>query len=222
MSRYIDLTLTARPSMRGIDWETAATVEEHGWNARLLHFYSRSGSHMDSPKHFNCGEQTIDEIPLTDCIITARVVDLTHLEPSALIEVADLGEIPEQWTPGESLLLHTGWSAHVDNADYYRSSFPRISEGLAQWCVERKMCVLVVWPPSDADVFNIEEVTTIHTILLTGNVVIVEGLTHLDQLSERKVTFIALPLKIEAGDGAPCRAMAIENGALYHNAPSPQ
>ncbi|MFT4642150.1 MAG: arylformamidase [Verrucomicrobiales bacterium] len=89
-------------------------------------------------------------------------------------------------------------------------------------CRAQSVCVLVVWPPSDADVFNIEEVTTIHTILLTGNVVIVEGLTHLDQLSERKVTFIALPLKIEAGDGAPCRAMAIENGALYHNAPSPQ
>ena len=76
------------------------------------------------------------------------------------------------------------------------------------------MRALGVEPPSVADVFNLEEVTRIHQILLTGKVVIVEGLTQLDQLSEKQVTFIALPLKIEAGDGAPCRAMAIENGTL--------
>ena len=214
MSRYIDLTLTARPSMRGIDWEPAATVEKEGWNARMLHLYSHSGTHMDAPKHFNCGEQTIDKIPLTDCISTAWVVNLTHLEPKALIEVAHLGEILEKWTPGQSLLLHTGWSAHVDDADYYRSSFPRISEGLAQWCVDHEVRVLGVEPPSVADVFNLEEVTRIHHILLAAGVVIVEGLTQLDQISQSQVTFIALPLKIEAGDGAPCRAMAIENGKL--------
>jgi arylformamidase len=55
MSRYVDLTLTLRPSLRGIEWESAATVEKEGWNARLLHLYSHSGTHMDSPKHFNCG-----------------------------------------------------------------------------------------------------------------------------------------------------------------------
>ena len=214
MSRYVDLTLTLRPSMRGIDWESAATVENQGWNARLLHLYSHSGTHMDSPKHFNCGEQTIDQIPLTDCISEAWVVNLTHLAPKALIEVADLGVIADQFKEGQSLLLHTGWSQHVDDADYYRSSFPRISEGLANWCVEKKVCALGVEPPSVADVFNLEEVTKIHHLLLKGQVVIVEGLTALDQLTEKSVTFVALPLKVQDGDGAPCRALAIEKGNL--------
>lgn len=211
MSRIIDLTLTMRPGMRGIDWETAATVEDDGWNARLLHLYSHSGTHMDAPKHFNCGEQTIDQIPLTECMGDAWVVNLTHIQPKALIEVADLGDIIGKWIPGESLLLHTGWSRHVEDPEYYRSAFPRISQALAQWCVDREVRMLGVEPPSVADVFNLEEVTAIHRTLLSGGVIIVEGLTGLDKLRRNRVTFVALPLKVESGDGAPCRALAIEH-----------
>lgn len=215
-NRTVDLTLTMRRGMRGIDWKDAKTLERDGWNARDLHLYSHSGTHMDAPTHFGCGEQTIDEIPLEDCISTARVVDLTGIAPRALIEVADLGDAGTQWTRGESLLLHTGWSRHAEDGDYYRSHFPRISEGLAGWCVDQGVCVLGVEAPSVADVFNLEEVTRIHRIhriLLEGGVVIVESLAHLDRLDrlERdRVTLIALPLKIEGGDGAPCRAIAIE------------
>ena len=92
-ARYIDLTLTMRPGMRGIDWESAATVEKEGWNARLLHLYSHSGTHMDAPTHFGCGDQTIDAIPLDDCTCQAWVVNVTHLAPKALIEVEHLGDI---------------------------------------------------------------------------------------------------------------------------------
>lgn len=56
--------------------------------------------------------------------------------------------------------------------------------------------------------------TAIHHILWKGQVVIVEGLTALDQLTEKFVTFVALPLKVQDGDGAPCRALAIEKGNL--------
>ena len=71
--------------------------------------------------------------------------------------------------------------------------------------------MLGVEPPSVADVNNLEEVTRIHRILLEGGVVIVEGLANLSALTKPKVTLIALPLKIAAGDGAPARAVAIED-----------
>jgi kynurenine formamidase len=61
-----------------------------------------------------------------------------------------------------------------------------------------------------ADVNNKPEVTLIHKILLAGRVVIVEGLTNLNQLQAEKVFFVALPLKPLGGDGSPCRALAIE------------
>jgi len=41
--------------------------------------------------------------------------------------------------------------------------------------------------------------------------VLVEGLCNLEQIKKPKVKVIALPLKIEGGDGAPARVIAIED-----------
>lgn len=199
----IDLTLTLKPGMRGVDWEPARTLEDDGWNARTLHLYSHCGTHMDAPWHFGCGEQYIDEIPLQTCLTKAHVVRLPGTGPRALLEAP-----PIEIRPGESLLLNTGWSAYVDDDEKYRLGLPRISEDFARWCVEKKVAVLGVEPPSVADVANLPEVTRIHEILLGGGVTIVEGLTKLESLPDRPVLFGAMPLKIEGGDGCPCRAWA--------------
>ena len=73
------------------------------------------------------------------------------------------------------------------------------------------MGTLGVEPPSVADVNNLEELTSVHNVLLGAGIIIVEGLTNLDQIQNEKVTFMALPLKIARGDGAPVRALAIED-----------
>jgi kynurenine formamidase len=91
----------------------------------------------------------------------------------------------------------------------FRNQLPRISPELAEWCVEKRVRILGVEPPSVADVNDLPEVTEIHRILLSGGVTIVEGLINLDQLPDnRDITFGAFPLKIQDGDGSPCRAFA--------------
>jgi arylformamidase len=210
MARIIDLTLTLRPEMRGVEFEPLHTVAEHGWNSRTLHLYSHSGTHMDAPHHFAAGDGTIDRIPLDHCLLPAWVADVTGVGPKALITVASLGSVAHKVRPGDGLLLKTGWSEHADRPQYYRDNLPRISRELADWCVERRVQLIGVEPPSVADVNNLEEVTAIHRILLGGGIVIVEGLTNLTALRQERVFFGALPLKIEGGDGSPCRAFALE------------
>lgn len=195
--------------MRGVDWEQARTIERDGWNARTLHLYSHAGTHMDAQTHFAAGPGTIDVIPLERCMGMAWVVNLVGIANRTSITVAHLGEIAAKFQPGESLLLCTGWSRHVGDPQHYRDKFPRISEELARWCVEHEVNVLGVEPPSVADVNNQEELTHIHKILLGANITIVEGLTNLDQLPKEKVFFVGAPLKIEGGDGCPCRAFAM-------------
>lgn len=214
MNRIVDLTLPLRPGMRGVEFEPMRTFERDGWNARTLHLYSHAGTHMDAQTHFAAGPETIDRIALERCMGLAWVVNLTPIQPQALIEASHLGVIREKFQPGESLLLHTNWSRHADNPQLYRDQLPRIGESLARWCVDYKVKILGVEPPSVADVNNLEELTRIHKILLGGGVIIVEGLASLDALKEPKVFFAALPLKIESGDGCPCRAFAIEGGQL--------
>jgi arylformamidase len=210
MSRIFDLTMTMRPGMRGVDWEQSKTVEKEGWNARTLHLYSHAGTHMDAQTHFAAGPGTIDVTPLDRCMGPAWVVNLEGIPDKTLITVAHLGDVVSHFQPGDSLLLSTGWSKHVDNPQHYRDNFPRISEELARWCVEYQVNVLGVEPPSVADVNDMEELTLIHQILLGANITIVEGLTGLNVLTQDKVFFVAAPLKIEGGDGCPCRAFAIE------------
>lgn len=205
----IDLTLTLKQGMRGVDWEPARTLKEDGWNARTLHLYSHCGTHMDAPLHFGCGNQeTIDQTPLDRCLTRAHVVRLLDTEAQELLTVEHLGDLQMSFPAGDSLLLHTGWSAFVEDDDLYRLRLPRISEGLAEWCVEARVAVLGVEPPSVADVTDLPEVTRIHEILLGGGVTIVEGLTNLESLPDRPVLFGAFPLKLDTGDGSPCRAWA--------------
>jgi arylformamidase len=210
MTGIIDLTLTLSAGMRGVEYEDSKTIERDGWNARTLHLYSHAGTHMDAQKHFAAGSGTIDQTSLKECMGWAWVIHLEHLKDKAVITVADLGEVAEQFKKGESLLLSTKWSRHVDQPQHYRDNFPRIGEELAQWCVDRGVKMLGVESPSVADVNNMEELTLIHKILLKPDITIVEGLTGLDRLSQNKVFFIAAPLKIKDGDGCPCRAFAME------------
>jgi kynurenine formamidase len=210
MSKIIDLTLALKTGMRGFASEPKYTVARDGWNASTLSLYTHAGTHMDSQIHFEAGPETLDQIPLERCLGPAWLVNLAGIAPKALIEITHFGEVANQFQPGDSLLLRTDWSRHVDNPAIYRDQLPRISEGLARWCVDKRVKILGVEPPSIADVTNLPEVTFIHKILLGGGVNIVEGLTNLDALAPGKLFFVALPLKISGGDGCPCRAFAVE------------
>jgi kynurenine formamidase len=203
------LTVPLETGLTVVTIEPARTLERDGWNAATLGLYSHCGTHMDAPLHFGVSDETIDQIPLHRCMGPAWVADLTGIEPRALIGVGHLGRTKDNVRAGDGLLLRTGWSRRIGNPSY-RGALPRVSIELARWCVEKGVRMLGVEPPSVADVNNIEELTAVHTVLLGAGVIVVEGLTNLDQIGRDKVTFMAFPLRIVGGDGSPVRAIAIE------------
>ncbi|GAA4805062.1 cyclase family protein [Litoribaculum gwangyangense] len=208
--KIIDLTLPINNKMGGVSIEPAKILSVDGWNATTLHLYSHSGTHMDAPLHFEVNEQTIDELPLNRLISKAWIIDLQHLKPKDEIKISHLDGIAKKFKAGESIILHTGWSKKI-GTPAYRDDLPRIGRDLANWLGKNKVNILGVEPPSVADVNNIEEVTEIHNILMKNDIIIVEGLCNLELISLPKVTLIALPLKIEGGDGAPSRVIALED-----------
>ncbi|OHB73711.1 MAG: cyclase, partial [Planctomycetes bacterium RBG_16_55_9] len=175
MPRIIDLTLPLTSGDRGVRIEPARRLQTDGWNATTLCLYSHCGTHIDAPVHFGVGAETIDAIAVENFIGPAWVADVRPVEPRALIEPKHLGAVAEQFKPGESLLICTGWSAYYDQVRY-RDELPRISVELARWCVQKKVRMLGVEPPSVADVNNIEELTIVHRTLFEGGVIVVEGL----------------------------------------------
>jgi kynurenine formamidase len=207
--RLIDLTMTLRPGMRGVEFEPAFNFPQHGWNAQTLHLYSHCGTHMDAQAHSNAGAETIDAIPLERCMGPAWLVKLDGIAAKALITVDHLGAVAERFQPGDSLILRTGWSRFAGQP-CWRDELPRISLELANWCVAHQTKLVGVEPPSVADVHDLREVVPIHQTLLRGGVLIVEGLTNLEALQQEQFFFAALPLKPLHGDGAPVRAFAVE------------
>ena len=208
--KIIDLTLSINNKMDGVVITPAKTIDKNGWNATTLNLYSHSGTHMDAPLHFGVNAQTIDKLSIERLISEAWVVNLTHIKPKEEILIAHLDGIADVFKAGQSILLHTGWSKKLGTAAY-RDNLPRISVELANWLGEKKVNILGVEPPSVADVNNLEEVTNIHHILMKNDIIIVEGLCNLEQITTPKVTLIALPLKVEGGDGAPSRVIALQD-----------
>ncbi len=204
-----DLTLTLDEKITGFSSQTAKTFQEDGWNATWLNIYSHAGTHMDAPFHFAVNDKRVDEYRPNDLMGKAWISRIDIYQEQQLIEVDDLGKVSSKIEPGDSLLLQTNWSKKVGLPEY-RDGLPRISKELAQWCVGKHIKILGVEPPSVADVNNLKEVTEIHRILLGGGITIVEGLTNLDLITKEQVFFMALPLKVGKGDGAPARVIAFE------------
>ena len=206
--KIIDLTLTYKNGMRGVQISPAKSMDKDGWNATTLNLYSHAGTHMDAPPHFDAGTSGIDEMPLEKCIGKAWIIDIPDCKMKQLIGIRDLGGIKDKIQKGDSLIFRTGWSKFLDQPEY-RDELPRIGSELAQWCVQNGIKMIAVEPPSVADVTNMDELTEVHKILLKGGVTIVEGLTNLNSIDADYVELYAIPLKVYRGDGAPARVFAM-------------
>ncbi|MFK7738134.1 MAG: cyclase family protein [Pirellulaceae bacterium] len=208
--RVVDLSLPVSNAMAGVNIRVAKTIEQDGWNASTLELYSHCGTHMDAPCHFVPGADSIEKQDLSTCVGRARVLPLAPTVPSQLLTPADLRPFEQYVTAGSRLLFRTDWYKQF-GTDQYRAGLPRISLSLAEWLVERRVALVGVEGPSVADVNNMQELTEVHQTLFNGGVLIVEGLAHLDELTQSEVDFIALPMKMPGIDGSPVRAIAIEN-----------
>jgi kynurenine formamidase len=206
-ARIVDLTLTHYHGMRGVQITPHTSIDQEGYTTTNLALYSHAGTHMDAPRHFVAGGRTLDHLDLTKCVGPAQVIDLSHKAPNSLITVEDLAADADRIVPGARLLLRTDWDLHAELPDY-RTDFPRISRALAQWLVARQVVLVGLEMPSVASLQDKAELTEVHQILLRSEMVIVECLANLRDLPP-VVTFIALPLKIDGGDGSPIRAIAL-------------
>lgn len=209
-TRVIDLTHPLDERVPGFEKSSAKTVDKDGWNASTLSIYSHAGTHMDAPLHFDVSEQSIDNIPISRCMAEGILVDVRNAVPGMEIGIEHLGALADQNLKGKAILFHTGWSKYLGDIDMFRNHLPRIGSSLASFLVDKGVQIVGVEPPSVADVNNIQELKEVHHILLGGEIIIVEGLNNLEELSGDPFVFMALPLKIGKGDGAPVRAIAIE------------
>lgn len=179
---------------------------QHGITMSWLHFHSHSGTHMDAPKHFLPGGNTLENMPLEKCLGPAIVCDLSHKAPDSFITIEDLAPWKDKIGPRSRVLIRTDWSKRA-NEPNFMTEFPRIHVDCAQWLADRGIWLIGIEHQSVAKLDSMQELTEVHHAFLKSEVVIIEGLANLRDLPQEDVMFAALPLKIIGGDGVPTRAV---------------
>lgn len=192
-----DPALSIEPSSR-IAWGNSANVSN-------LHLGTHTGTHVDPPFHFVDGAATVDEIPMDALVGEAYVVDLTHLDGEIGSSNLESLRLPDT---AERLVFKTKnseiWSKlPVDFPDEY----VHLSPAGAKWVVDRGIKLV------GTDFLSIEKRGApghpTHVTLLGAGIVIVEGLD-LRNVKAGIYRLVCLPLRILGGDGAPARAVLIE------------
>ena len=204
--RVIDISMRLEPGMTtyGLNPATAPrhrvlrAFADGGVNESELTINLHNGTHLDSAFHMLDGGEPTEFLPLEDLITPCRVLDLTHVQDG--ITRADL--MPMDIKSGEFLLFKT---ANSQRKAYY-PGFVYIKPDAATYLAERRVKGVGI------DALGVERDQpdhATHTALLSGGVIILEGL-RLAGVAPGGYTLIALPVKIRDADGAPCRAVLIE------------
>lgn len=159
-----------------------------GFALARLALGTHTGTHVDPPAHVLPGGATVDALPLHSLIGPALLRDVALARP---VTAADL---PRTSRRIPRLLLRTG-------------GMP-LTEDAARALVARGVRLVGV---DGLSVAPMEAPAPVHRVLLAAGVVIVEGLA-LAGVAPGRYTLVCLPLRLVGGDGAPARAVLIEDG----------
>ncbi|MEY9953976.1 cyclase family protein [Leifsonia sp. EB34] len=210
LSHPIHSGMTVFPGDPAVLIEPAVTIAEAGVSVLSLELGSHTGTHIDAPSHTVEGGATIDAVDLGRLVGPARVIDVSGLPPRTRIRLEDVREELRDVEPGTIVLVRTGWSSLFDQPGYL--DHPFLDASIASALLDAGVTVVGV------DALNPDETVAddpapalpFHDVFLGAGGLIIENLTALDRITARAPRFVGLPLPIAGGDGAPLRAVVIE------------
>ncbi len=212
MPKLIDISVPLQPGIPVWPGNKPFTVTQllsmkNGADANVttLATNSHTGTHIDAPLHFVDDAKTTEEIPLEKLIGLCQVVDL---QGKTKITAADLEAL--HLKPGtEKLLFKTDNSRLWNDMTHpFYEDFCALTADAAQWVVDHGIHLVGI------DYLSIQlyhDSFETHVILLSNEVVIVEGLD-LREVAPGEYRLICLPLKIKGVEGTLARAVLEEMG----------
>ncbi|RPI23999.1 MAG: hypothetical protein EHM61_18315 [Acidobacteria bacterium] len=160
-----------------------------------------TGTHLDAPAHYLKGACTVDRIDLSVLVGPAELVTVSS--PGGAIQPGGL----ERLLKGQPRRLLIRANPPTDLGEFPQGYVP-LSVEAAEAIVAAGVQLLGVDAPS-VDRFDSESLP-VHQVLGNRGVIIVENL-RLNRVPDGRYTLVALPLKIEGGDGSPIRAVLIDD-----------
>jgi arylformamidase len=212
MLRILDISLSLDaatviwPGLAGVSLEPAERMDRgDAVNVTNLSFCAHTGTHVDAPFHHFASGAGVEAIPMAGLVGPAFVAGLTAV-PSG-ITALDLEQAAGD-CGASILLLKTANSTRKDIATRWDDSYICLEPDGAEWLRNRGFRGVGI------DSLGIERYGradgAAHKILLQAGIAIIEGLDL--RLVDPGLYWLAcLPLKIPGIDGAPARAILVQD-----------
>lgn len=182
------------------------------------------GTHLDAPVHFSERGKTADQIPLSQLVAPAVVIDVSG-KANANPDYRLTGNDVRAWETrngtiarGTIVLLRTGWGKRwPDRKTYFgddtpgatdKLHFPSYGEDAARLLVTERSVAAIGVDTASID-YGQSRDFIVHQIANGADVPGLENIANLDRLPERGAFVIALPMKIARGSGGPLRIVAL-------------
>ena len=182
------------------------------------------GTHLDAPIHFAEGRKTADEIPLTQLVAPAAVIDITVNAAAnadyrlTAADVEDWEKLHGRIESGTIVLLRTGWGSRwPDRRAYFGDDapgrtedlhFPSYGEDAARLLVEQRHVAALGVDTASID-YGQSRDFIVHRVANGRDVPGFENVARLERVPPRGAWVVALPMKIAGGSGGPLRIIAI-------------
>ena len=198
---------------------TSSHADGELFTSSRLHMPLHGFTHVDAPMHFLPGAEAISDLPLERWCGEAAVVNLSHRGADHGITVADLEENGQHIQAGDIVLLRTDWDKKQDiGTREFWTRGPYTTRPAAEWLAARNVkAVGYDYPPDQSLRMNPENSSAVprryhvtHDVFFPRDIAVIEYLANLGAISTPRTLFMALPLKVDGGDGAPVRAVALE------------
>lgn len=211
--KVIDLThlmtqdMPLFPGTEPVKLERMADYEGDGFRETQLTFTSHTGTHMDAPRHVFGDKISLDALPAEQFVGTGLVIDCRSVEEGGIIGMEFVDNVREAADAADFLLFCTGWDRYWGE-DAYFSEYPVISMEVCQYLLDSGKKG-VGFDTIGIDAVADGDLPRHRKLLSERDIVIIENLTHLEEVGGSLFRFAALPLKYQEADGAPVRALAI-------------
>jgi len=212
--RVIDLSKQLDPATetrrcRLFRFNTGGAIPDFHTHMDLM---SHLGTHVESPYHHNDSWPDVQRLPLTSFMGRAVYVKICHLKPNSHILPADMerasgGKIRQD----DIVIIDSQYPIEPFTGKTNTSEDPRlfVCREVAEWFAEKRVkCVGFGDGVSIEN--NNEDVCAFHDVLMARNIVFLEVLKNLDQLTTDVFFMSFSPLPIKGLDSSPVRAYAIE------------
>lgn len=178
----------------------------------IMDLTSHLGTHVECPYHHDDNWTDVHDLPLTTFMGRAIYVTVEHLAPCSHIMPADLdkacGDLIQE---GDIVILDSQYKLPPFTPDTNTEKDQRlcICRESAEWFKEKKVkCVGFGDGVSIEN--NYEDVCAFHDVLMEQDIVFLEVLKNLEQLTQKVFFMSYSPLPIKGLDSCPVRAYAIE------------